>query len=203
MNTQAGVSDESAVITWEDHDPSIGTFLVAWKEAVIGKGAKSEVDSAYCGDSESTIREVPGTARRYELSAQEFVEIDPDRRYLVTVCAKNASGVSAGDQIVWQLSSPALSRVPVSVTPNPATVSNGATFSFRMPQDGRVSLKIYDIRGRFMTEILNELRTKNTLETIRWGGLDSVGRRVASGTYGYQLTLNGQRVAHGKLTLLQ
>jgi flagellar hook assembly protein FlgD len=45
---------------------------------------------------------------------------------------------------------------------------------------------VYDILGREITTLVNEVKTEGT-HTIRWDGKNSAGQRVGSGVYFYQL----------------
>lgn len=64
---------------------------------------------------------------------------------------------------------------------NPATV-----ITFRLPRQERVSLRIYDLTGRRVATLVDEVLPAGEHQ-VRWNGRDSAGRAVASGTYFYRL----------------
>lgn len=69
--------------------------------------------------------------------------------------------------------------------PNPFNPST--SFSYTLPLDKTVSVKIYDVNGRVVkTLVNNEFRTAGTHE-VTWDGTNDAGQSVASGTYLYSL----------------
>ncbi len=75
----------------------------------------------------------------------------------------------------------ALTRPQVlTVTPNPFRTS--ARIEFLMPCASDVTLAIYDLQGRCITTIASG-ETAAGSHSVRWNGLDSMGRTVSSGIY--------------------
>jgi hypothetical protein len=107
---------------------------------------------------------------------------------------------------------PSGSLVAYQNVPNPFNPSTAISFTVREEEDTNspiyeetgkrpVCLRIYDIRGRMIREILNEeLQPGNY--TITWNGRDSNNRRAASGVYMYCLSTEGYRVSK-KMTLIK
>ena len=60
---------------------------------------------------------------------------------------------------------------------NPQTV-----IPFALPQSGYVNLAVYDAAGRLVRTLVDEERPAGQ-QAIRWDGMDTTGRAVASGTY--------------------
>jgi hypothetical protein len=85
-------------------------------------------------------------------------------------------------------------EAPPSVTalhpnsPNPFNPST--TVAFDLAQDGRVQVRIYDMRGSLVTTLTNENLPAGH-HTVRWNGRDQSGRGVASGTYLLRMTAPG------------
>ena len=65
---------------------------------------------------------------------------------------------------------------------NPAT-----TIRFSVPADGRVSLRIYDVRGRHVRTLLDERRGSGTHLAV-WDGRNNEGELTPAGVYSYLLT---------------
>lgn len=64
--------------------------------------------------------------------------------------------------------------------PNP---SNGATlFSYALPLDGPVRLRVYGANGRVVRTLADGAQVAG-LHVVRWNGLDDAGHRVAPGVY--------------------
>ncbi|RLA42773.1 MAG: hypothetical protein DRQ97_13580, partial [Gammaproteobacteria bacterium] len=55
-------------------------------------------------------------------------------------------------------------------------------FKYGVAVEGRISIAVYDVRGRMVTTLLDEIVRPGTY-TIVWDGTDSGGRRVSSGVY--------------------
>jgi len=72
------------------------------------------------------------------------------------------------------------SPLALRVKPNP--LNPKADISFTLTQPGRVTVAIYDLRGRLVRRVLDENRAVGT-QTVAWNGGDASERRVASGTY--------------------
>ncbi len=109
-------------------------------------------------------------------------------------------GVSAGaGQIVFdqlQIGK----RIPTGVEDNP--VSRPKTFSlhqnypnpfnpstligFSVPQEGYVTLRIYDVLGREVATLVDETKPEGNYR-VEWDGLGAAGGRLGSGVYVYRL----------------
>ena len=73
--------------------------------------------------------------------------------------------------------------------------------SFTIPTDGNVQLVVYDIAGREVITLLDEVRTAGT-HTVQWNGQDRQGNQAASGVYLYRLR-TGDGVEFRRMTLLK
>lgn len=83
--------------------------------------------------------------------------------------------------------------------PNPFNPST--TFSFTLPADRTVSVKIYDVMGRLVnTLIANEHIARGTYE-VTWDGTNDAGTSVASGTYFYTLEYGNFRQSRKMLLI--
>ncbi|MFH1844160.1 MAG: FlgD immunoglobulin-like domain containing protein [bacterium] len=71
---------------------------------------------------------------------------------------------------------------------NPAT-----NLEFTLPNDGQVKLAVYDLRGRLVRRLLDEIRTVGT-HTVSWNGRDDTGASVAAGTYVFRLQAGDREV---------
>ena len=67
-----------------------------------------------------------------------------------------------------------------TVYPNP--FNNSIRIDFSINQSGYVSMGIYDIMGRWITNIIGEYM-KSGKHTINWNGIDISGNSVSSGLY--------------------
>jgi hypothetical protein len=84
-------------------------------------------------------------------------------------------------------------------TPN--TFNPRTTISFSISQDGPTRLVVYNLAGRLVDGLVDEVLRADTCDFI-WEGKDERGRGVASGVYLYHLTAPGFSAAK-KMTLVR
>jgi hypothetical protein len=81
---------------------------------------------------------------------------------------------------------PPLVNVLYQSYPNP--MNPMATIKYSIMESGRVTLRIYDVAGRVIKELVNEEKQASlTPYSVVWNGTDDSGRRVASGVYFYRM----------------
>jgi len=69
--------------------------------------------------------------------------------------------------------------------PNP--FNPRTTIVFDLPQQTTVSLRVFDVAGRLVRELLDRETVAEGRREVAWNGRDDTGGRVASGTYFYRL----------------
>ena len=84
--------------------------------------------------------------------------------------------------------------------PNPFNPTT--TISFSIPEDSKVELSIYNIKGQKIKSLLNNQITAGE-HSIIWNGEDASGEKVSSGVYLYKLNVNGKIEAVKKCLLLK
>lgn len=72
--------------------------------------------------------------------------------------------------------------------PNPFNPSTSVSYS--LPQTGHVQIAVYDLLGRNVATLVNEVKERGT-HTVRWSGKDAFGNDLASGMYLVQLRAGG------------
>ncbi len=72
--------------------------------------------------------------------------------------------------------------------PNPFNPTT--TFRFTLPRAGHVKFTIYDVLGREVVRLLDDVKMTGTYE-LRWNGKNNNGQQIASGTYFYRLESGG------------
>jgi len=77
--------------------------------------------------------------------------------------------------------------------PNPFNPMTNIKFD--LPRASHVKLAVYDIAGRLVKTLVNEVKPAAT-HTEVWDGTDRTGRRMASGTYYYVLQTEGFKSTH-------
>jgi hypothetical protein len=71
--------------------------------------------------------------------------------------------------------------------PNPFNPST--TIKYALPDNGIVKIKVFDILGREVKELVNENQVAGYY-SLEWNGTDNRGLRVASGVYMYRIEAN-------------
>jgi hypothetical protein len=91
-------------------------------------------------------------------------------------------------------------RVALGVNrPNPFNPST--VIPFELPAAGRVTLEIYDVRGRLVRRLV-EGQLPAGFHSAAWDGRDHAGHGAASGVYLSMLRAGGETITR-KLTLLR
>ena len=83
--------------------------------------------------------------------------------------------------------------------PNPFNPTT--TISFSLPETQRVKVEIFNVNGRKVNTLVDDVMSAGT-HTVEWNATDDSGGRVASGIYFYRLTA-GDNVVTKKMTLLK
>ena len=91
--------------------------------------------------------------------------------------------------------------------PNPLYLTNNlrnsgmkeTVISFSIPENGMVKIEIFDIKGRKVNELCNDLKSAGTNEVI-WNGKDRSGHYVSTGIYFYRINYNGK--SHNRKMLI-
>jgi predicted GH43/DUF377 family glycosyl hydrolase len=84
--------------------------------------------------------------------------------------------------------------------PNPFNPST--SISYQVPTRGHVSLRVYDVGGRLIRSLVDDIQPAGA-HTASWNGLDDVGRRAVSGVYLYRLVFEGVVVDTRKMLMLK
>ncbi|HPT72787.1 MAG TPA: S8 family serine peptidase [Candidatus Cloacimonadota bacterium] len=82
--------------------------------------------------------------------------------------------------------------------PNPFNPST--TIEFGIPKAEKVSLKIFNIKGQLVKELVNQSYQPGKYKVV-WEGKNSVGKNAASGVYFYRLDAGGKSITHKMLLL--
>ena len=113
-----------------------------------------------------------------------------DRKYTINELNLVAVDDVPAPSLHFQLASP---------EPNPSRGSAGLRFA--IPRAGRVRLAIYDVRGRLVTTLVDQVLLAGW-HPMTWAHTDSRGAAVASGVYVVKLEAAGE-VRTQKLVLVR
>ena len=93
-----------------------------------------------------------------------------------------------------------MNNIHLSNSPNPFFLNTNVKFSIK--DMGFIKLNIYDIKGRFVKQLLNQ-NMNGGEHHVTWNGKDQNNRCCSSGIYLMDLKLDGKRRKTGKLILLK
>jgi flagellar hook assembly protein FlgD len=86
-------------------------------------------------------------------------------------------------------------------TPNPFNPTT--VIRFRVSAAGPVQLKVYDVSGRLVRTLVDDVRgSQSAPYSVTWDGRDDNGSSAASGVYFYQLVVPGN-IDTKKMVLLK
>jgi hypothetical protein len=84
--------------------------------------------------------------------------------------------------------------------PNPFNPTTSIEFS--LPQDSKVGIEIYNVKGQKVNELVKGYLTKGK-HSIKWNGNDKSGKHVGSGVYYYKLRINDKTEITNKCLLMK
>jgi len=166
----------------------------------LGDNPNNKIISVSLGDSHSTALATDGIVYTWgENSTGQLGDgSNTDRSVPVQVSDVDGSGILV---LPVELTSIIPQKMELMQnTPNPFNPSTSIRFS--IPSSSDVTLKIYDLRGREVTTLLQE-NTAAGFHIVFWNGRNSRGRLVASGVYFYKLSTSSGFVNTKKMVLLK
>ena len=86
---------------------------------------------------------------------------------------------------------PPISEVNLFIYPNP--FNNQTTINFSIKEHGFVELKIYDIKGRLVKELIKQNMEGGTYNVV-WNGKDENNKQCSSGIFFYKLTADKNEI---------
>jgi hypothetical protein len=84
--------------------------------------------------------------------------------------------------------------------PNPFNPTT--TISFSIPEQSKIQIMIYNIKGQKVKTVTNESFDKGN-HFVVWNGVDDSGKSVSSGVYFYNLNVNGKSNSIKRCLLLK
>ncbi len=116
----------------------------------------------------------------YEQKTVTSKTLNPHRVYLKILSSDGITTRISNDRVILPTDFELRSNYPNPF--NPST-----NFSFVLPLDKRISVRIYDMTGRLVRTLINDEVYVQGTHLVTWNGLNDGGSAVASGQYIYTL----------------
>jgi len=108
--------------------------------------------------------------------------------------------VEGGGTGVDEPSGGSIRRLALGNFPDPFNPETQVTYE--LPQSARVTLRVYDLSGRLVRELLDSAESEEGVHAITWDGRGDSGRPLPSGVYFARLEA-GEKTAVHKMVLLK
>jgi len=117
----------------------------------------------------------------------------PEKKTGLSVRCIHDTWVGSPGQLYTEVEEQENSLIPGDYTllqnyPNP--FNPATTIMYEMLNPGKVKIEIFDIAGRNIKTLVNK-DVNSGKHSVLWDGKDNSGKQVTSGTYFYNLTING------------
>ncbi|MBL7149555.1 MAG: T9SS type A sorting domain-containing protein [Candidatus Cloacimonetes bacterium] len=156
----------------------------------------------------STLLEIDSLGRNtvcFENLPENIRRLNPTDVQDFQVKSQNLLNNLLGELQSEQEEEPSSNIIPACVTlhrnyPNPFNPTT--TISFSIPEESKVDLSVYNIKGQKVKSLVKESFESGNHSVI-WDGNDDTGKPVSSGVYFYKLNVNGKSEAVKKCLLLK
>jgi hypothetical protein len=112
-----------------------------------------------------------------------------------TTCFRYGGTVNAGEGVLVVPSATVRQNAPNPFNPR-------TTLSFALDTDGQVDLRVFDVSGRRVRQLVSD-HMQGGEYVVEWDGRDDSGNELASGTYFYELRVDGRSAGSQKAVLLK
>lgn len=145
-------------------------------------------------DSLSLYRRVPHTGGAFHFEDRHFVQ---GRSYRYRIGVRTGYGETLSP--IRTVDTPRYATTLFPAAPNP--FNPFTTIRYQMAQTGPVTLYIYDVRGRRIATLVDDIRSAGP-HSVRWNGTNAAGAGVGSGVYFCRLE-SQDGILTGRLVLLK
>lgn len=184
QSCSAAVNESGIELAWELSEVDVGVrFLVSRSE----------------GGADFVPLDMSCLARNGLCFTYTDFRIEPGKRYAYKV-EYSLDGTSRLLFISEEIRTPAALLALHQNHPNPFNPST--TISFALPVESAVRLEVYDVSGRLVARLVDNVRLGAGAHDVEWNGRDVSGKTAASGIYVYRLTA-GKETLSRKMVLLR
>ncbi len=187
--------------------PSAGGIRIDWTMSCVDEGVSFRIlrsssgpDAAPAGFEQLAVIPALRTELRYSFFDQEA---EPAMEYIYQVQMTGGTDAPGEDfRTLFETGPVGLPQAALSLAQNVPNPFNPVTLiSFFLPSKVEVRLDIFDVSGRFVANLVDEVRGPGE-SGVFWNGMNSGGENVSSGIYFCRLTA-GKETLSRKMILLR
>ncbi|MEE1572888.1 MAG: T9SS type A sorting domain-containing protein, partial [Candidatus Neomarinimicrobiota bacterium] len=164
----------------------------------------------FCGDS--GVLEIMNPTEtleiQYDIQNKEQWEIIPvivnGTKWSAAIPLSDQGQLTLDSEVNQWILRKSTSTVPTTFTLHPAypnPFNPITTLRYNLPEDTQVTLTVYDLMGREVTQLVNTTQEPG-FKSVQWDATDSFGKPVSAGVYLYQVRA-GSFVQTKKIVLLK
>ncbi|MCK5052112.1 MAG: T9SS type A sorting domain-containing protein [Candidatus Cloacimonetes bacterium] len=171
------------------------TYIYSWNAELQLAGLQPLFFNANSFELPENARIFIEMPERYlEIPENGFVEYVPADTLLEITILITDQDYSNVDDII------ATNTFSLQNYPNPFNPETNINYS--IPEEGKVELSIYNIKGQKVKTLVNETQVSGE-HTVVWNGTNKQNKHVASGVYFYKLEINDSKLLINKMLLLK
>ena len=185
--TAYDITTNSLLVDFSNYADSL---RISWTESTDPEGETIDYKLYADGDL-SFLNEVTydfTTRRMYDI--QEIVALtDSTNRYVgqLKVFASDGINVTTSNAINFYLDPSGIIPKVANISQNyPNPFDQSTTIKFDLPDDGYVSIRIFNAKGQLVRQLVNSDMSKG-YKSVVWDGKNESGQEVSSGIYFYQI----------------
>ena len=179
-------------------EAAASSVTIRWSLSEMESGAELRVSRMTDAAAVYVIDEDPGIDREGLSFTYTDDDVEPGREYSYLVEYSSGDGWST----LIETDRIGIPFAPLALMPNYPNPFNPSTrITYSVPETGHVSLVVYDVSGRLVRVLVNEMQGPGRY-VENWDGMNDEGRPVASGTYFCRL-VTAKRAETRKMLLMR
>ncbi len=161
-------------VTWLTKPTRFGTELGRFTRVEAGSWHETRLDSMIMKNGNYSFALIGTGKRTVAFDSRESTNAQPELIVFTTQSGESATGV----QLAHEAERP--THFEMRQHPNP--FRDYTRFEIALPEAGEIALKIFDVQGREVANLLGDKKTAGRFE-VSWNGLDQARRKIAAGVY--------------------
>ena len=137
----------------------------------------------------------------FTLLTSETMYINLESGETVTFNTSDIEEITFGPDVSVEEMVEFISQIPIEFLKNyPNPFNPRTTISFAIAEPGKAKVEIFNIKGQKVKTLLNK-HLKGGKHSVIWNGTDNSNKKVSSGVYFYQVSVNNEQKVKKMLML--